>query len=115
MILGPIRRCEGIGIPIAMLATLFSERGLFAPTCVVTSLYMEGIKNFRGWKFSRILPVHMLDQIGLRMKELTLKRCEIQGEIPGRIGHLKQLQTLDLSFTKVSGTIPNSIGDLKQL
>jgi Leucine-rich repeat (LRR) protein len=44
-----------------------------------------------------------------------LQNNAISGSIPGTIGRLGMLKTLDMSDNQLTGSIPNSIGNLKNL
>ena len=46
---------------------------------------------------------------------ISLLFNNMNGELPSSIGHLKHLETLELSFNKLKGTIPKEIGDLSKL
>ncbi|KAL1205154.1 putative LRR receptor-like serine/threonine-protein kinase RFK1 [Cardamine amara subsp. amara] len=47
----------------------------------------------------------LINQTGLT--KVILKNCKILGKIPPYISHLKELETLDLSFNKLIGGIPS--------
>jgi Leucine-rich repeat (LRR) protein len=41
------------------------------------------------------------------LTKIILKNCNISGQIPTYLSHLKELETLDLSFNKLVGGIPS--------
>nr|GME18259.1 probable leucine-rich repeat receptor-like protein kinase At5g49770 [Ipomoea batatas] len=53
---------------------------------------------------------------GPKVVQLTLSSMNLSGQLPGDIGGLSELQTLDLSNNKdLTGTLPPEIGNLKKL
>nr|GLL17434.1 probable leucine-rich repeat receptor-like protein kinase At5g49770 isoform X1 [Ipomoea trifida] len=53
---------------------------------------------------------------GPKVVQLTLSSMNLSGQLPGDIGGLSELQTLDLSNNKdLTGTLPPEIGNLKEL
>ncbi|KAL0664796.1 hypothetical protein Bca4012_101634 [Brassica carinata] len=49
------------------------------------------------------------------LRDLSLRVCNLQGEIPSSLGNLSRLTQVDLSFNQLVGEIPISIGNLNQL
>ncbi|KAL5131529.1 putative LRR receptor-like serine/threonine-protein kinase [Glycine soja] len=50
-----------------------------------------------------------------KLKRLELRNCLITGSIPGYIGEMANLATLDLSFNMLTGSVPDSIQKLDNL
>ncbi|XVF75117.1 hypothetical protein PTKIN_Ptkin13bG0162000 [Pterospermum kingtungense] len=51
-----------------------------------------------------------------RITSITLPNMNLEGQLPGDISSLSELQQLDLSYnTGLTGTLPTSIGNLKKL
>ena len=80
----------------------------------IVSVFTQGIENLEDWEVARVLPVPVVNQIGLQLRRVVFNEGLI-GELPSSIGDLKQLQFLNLDSCNISGPIPASIGDLAQL
>mmetsp|Transcript_695 Transcript_695/g.1099 ORF Transcript_695/g.1099 Transcript_695/m.1099 type:complete len:413 (-) Transcript_695:118-1356(-) len=52
---------------------------------------------------------------GVSITEVLLSDVSLQGSIPSEIGHLKQLERLDLSSNTITGSLPNTLGNLRNL
>ncbi|KAJ6801715.1 putative LRR receptor-like serine/threonine-protein kinase isoform X2 [Iris pallida] len=88
-----------------------SLEGPFPPTLAnLSSITQLTVSDWRGGD-GKFPPLENMKE----MRYLYLRNLSISGQLPGYLGTLPNLKTLDLSFNNLSGTIPGSFVGLQSI
>ncbi|XP_022735494.1 probable LRR receptor-like serine/threonine-protein kinase At3g47570 [Durio zibethinus] len=110
--LGNLRELQFLGLGQNNLASTPSSSELSFLSSLANCKHLRLLEFSINPMISGKLPVSIGN---LSVEQVLANGCNIKGSIPGEIGNVSNLISLDLDNNKLSGSLPTTIGRLKNL